>query len=139
MIYKKMGSSWVIRIDKGEEILTSLKAICEKNDIKAGFLSAIGAADKVKVGLFDTNTKTYHSEVLTGDFEITNLSGNVSRKDGEVYIHLHITLCDDKYNARGGHLNEAWISGTCEMILTEVNGEIGRRFDEEAGLNLFEL
>ncbi|MCT8975250.1 DNA-binding protein [Clostridium sp. CX1] len=139
MICKKLGSNWVIRIDKGEEIVSNIKEICEKNNIKAGFISAIGAADKVKIGLFNTNTKVYHSETLSGDFEITNLTGNVSRKDGEVYIHLHITVSDEEYKAYGGHLNEAWISGTCEMLLTEVDGEIGRQFDDNSGLNIFEL
>lgn len=133
-----MGNNWVIRIDKGEEVLAVLKNVCEKNNIKAGFVSAIGAADRVKIGLFDTHTKTYNSEILSGDFEITNLTGNISRKDGEVYIHLHITVCDEEYKAHGGHLNEAWISGTCEMLLTEVDGEIGRKFDENSGLNVFD-
>ncbi|WP_040210412.1 PPC domain-containing DNA-binding protein [Clostridium polynesiense] len=139
MLYKKMGTNWIIRIDKGEEIIASLKKICADNDIQAGFVTAIGAADKVEIGLFDTHTKTYNSKVLSGDFEITNLSGNVSRNDGQVYIHIHITLGDSEYNAHGGHLNEAWISGTCEMLLTEVQGEIGREYNEDSGLNLFKL
>lgn len=139
MLYRKMGSNWIIRIDKGEEVLTELKEVCEKNNIKAGFVSAIGATNKVKVGVFNTKTKAYHSEVLLGEHEITNLTGNVSRKDGEVYIHLHITVCDEEYKAQGGHLNEAWISATCEMLLTEVDGEIGRKIDENSGLNIFDL
>ena len=139
MICKKAGSNWIIRIDKGEEVVSTLKEICEKNNIKSGFVSAIGAADKIKLGVFNTHTKEYHSKTLTGDHEITNLTGNVSRKDGEVYLHLHITVCDEECKAQGGHLNEAWISGTCEMLLTEVSGEIGRKFDENCGLNIFDL
>lgn len=139
MLYKKVGANWIIRIDKGEEVLTVLKEICEKNNIKSGFVSAIGATNKVKVGVFNTKTKVYHSELILGEHEITNLTGNVSRKDGEVYIHLHITVCDEEYKAQGGHLNEAWISATCEMVLTEVDGQIERKFDDNSGLNLFDL
>lgn len=139
MLCKKIGSNWVIRIDKGEEVVTQLKEICEKNNIKAGFVSAIGASNKITVGLFNTNSKVYQSETLSGDFEITNLTGNVSRKDGEVYIHLHITVCDEEYKAHGGHLNEAWISATCEMLLTEVDGNIERKFNDNSGINIFDF
>jgi len=80
-----------------------------------------------------------HNRELAGEYEITNLTGNITTKDGEVYLHLHITLGDEEYKAYGGHLNECWISGTCELVIDIVEGEIGRAFDEYSGLNLWKL
>lgn len=136
MKFKKFGNKWVIRIDKGEEVIQAIKKVCEDNKIKLGSISGIGAANKVTIGLFDTKAKEYHSQELIGDYEITNLSGNLSTMNGEIYLHLHIGLSDSKYNVYGGHLTSAVISGTGEIIIEEINGEIEREFNKEVGLNL---
>jgi len=133
---KKFGNKWVVRIDKGEEIVQTIKEFCQENKIKLGSISGIGATDKVTIGLFDTNTKEYHSQELIGDYEITNFSGNISTMNKEVYLHLHITLADKNQQAFGGHLSSAIISGTGEIIVEEIEGEIEREFNEEVGLNL---
>lgn len=135
----KVGNKYFVRIDKGEEVLASLKEFCANTGVKLGSIVGIGAADKVTIGLFNTITKEYHNIALEGEYEITNLTGNITTKDGEIYLHLHITLGDEEYRAHGGHLNECWISGTCELTIDTVDAEIGRAFDDYSGLNLWNL
>ncbi|MGI6486518.1 MAG: DNA-binding protein [Thermoanaerobacterales bacterium] len=139
MEYKKFGNKYVMRIDKGEEIVDTLKKFCQDEKIKLGFVNGIGAVNKVRVGLFDTKSKQYNSAQLEGDYEITSLLGNISTKDGEVYLHLHINLSDANYNTRGGHLNSAVISGTGEIIIETIEGSVERQFSEEIGLNLYKF
>ena len=57
----------------------------------------------------------------------------------ETYTHFHISVADESGNVYGGHLTEAVISGTGELVLTEIEGTVDRKFDEEIGLNLFEF
>lgn len=135
----KIGNKYFVRIDKGEEVVSSLMKFCTEKGVKLGSIVGIGAADRVTIGLFNTEIKEYHNKQLVGEYEITNLTGNVTTKDGEVYLHLHITLGDENYNAHGGHLNECWISGTCELVIDTADGEIGRFFDDYSGLNLWKL
>ena len=59
--------------------------------------------------------------------------------NGETYTHFHISVADESVNVYGGHLTEAVISGTGELVLTEIEGTVDRKFDEEIGLNLFEF
>ncbi|HNU80685.1 MAG TPA: DNA-binding protein, partial [Bacillota bacterium] len=139
MKHTKLGSKYFVRIDKGEEVVASLHKFCTDNGLKSGSVIGIGAADRITIGSFNTVTKEYHNKELTGEYEITNLTGNITQKNGEVYLHLHITLGDEEYNAHGGHLNQCWISGTCELIIDAVDGEIGRVTDDYSGLNLWEL
>jgi putative two-component system response regulator len=73
------------------------------------------------------------------DMEISNLTGNISVKDGEVYLHIHINLSDISYQTLGGHLNSAYVSGACEIIIDVIEGEVGREVDPAVGLNLFKL
>ena len=133
---KKFGNKWVVRIDKGEEIVQTLKKFCQENKIKLGIINGIGAVNKITIGLFETKTKEYHTKELVGDYEFTSLMGNISTMNGEVYLHLHINLADSNHNTFGGHLNSAIVSATGEITIEEIEGEIERKFNEEVGLNL---
>lgn len=139
MEFRKFGNQYVIRMDKGEEVLTNLTKFCTEQNIKLAHLTALGATNRVKIGLFHTDVKKYESKELTGDMEITSLVGNVTTQDEKTYLHLHINVADENQNVYGGHLNECYISATCEMFLTAIDGTVDRKFDEEIGLNLFQF
>ena len=68
--------------------------------------------------------------------EITALTGNVTRKDGAVYLHLHGTLADQNNTVHGGHVIEMTVGATCEMFVTALPGEADRARDEQLGINL---
>jgi len=136
---KAFGNSIVVRIDKGEEIVESLKKACEEHGVKLGTVTGIGATNKVKVGLFDPETKQYHSKELLGNFEIAPLAGNISTMDGKTYLHLHINVCNAEHRSFGGHLNSAIVSATFEAVIHRIEGELGREFSQEIGLNLFKF
>jgi predicted DNA-binding protein with PD1-like motif len=134
---KASGNHWIVRIDKGEEIVATLEQFCRQKGIRLGTVSGIGATDHATIGLFRTRTKEYVRKEVTGDHEITSLTGNISRMKGEVYLHLHINLSDANYHTFGGHLNSAVVSATCEIVVRALDGEVDREFSEEIGLNLY--
>lgn len=136
MIFKKYGNKYILRIDRGEEVVTMLKNFCTDHHIILGTVTGIGAANRVSIGHFNTETKQYQSTDLTGDFEITGLTGNISTMNGKVYLHLHATLSDGDYHTFGGHLNAAVVSGTCELIIEIIDGVCDREFNDAVGLNL---
>ncbi|NLV89583.1 MAG: DNA-binding protein [Tissierellia bacterium] len=139
MEYKRFGNKYVVRLENGEEIVESIKNFAIKEGITLGNVNGIGAVNKAKIGLFKLGEKEYYSKEFEGDLEVVNLTGNISEMDGEVYIHLHIALCDDSYNMIGGHLNYAYISATGEIIIDAIEGRVDRKFNDEIGLNLLDL
>ena len=140
MEYKKFSDTYVVRLDRGEEIIASLTKLCETEQIALASIEGLGAADHAVVGLFDVGKKEYHKTEFSGPMEITALAGNVSRKDGEVYLHIHISFCDEQMNLHGGHLNECRISATCEIFVRAIPGTVNRRFDADGvGLNLYDF
>ncbi|WP_294189809.1 PPC domain-containing DNA-binding protein [uncultured Clostridium sp.] len=139
MEYRVFGEIIVLRLEKGEEVIESIKNLCEKEDIKVGSISGLGASNHVVVGLFKVDEKKYYSNTFEEDFEITNLTGNISRMNGEVYLHIHGTFANVEGKCVGGHLNKAVISATSEIIIDKINGEVGRQFSEEIGLNLIKF
>ncbi|MBP3730562.1 MAG: DNA-binding protein [Mailhella sp.] len=138
MEYRKFGDTYVLRLDRGEEIVSSLVELSSKENVCLAAVEGLGAADHVVVGLYDVGSRVYHKTELTGPMEITSLTGSITRKDGKPYLHLHINVCNQQMQVFGGHLNECRISATAEIFIREVPGEVGRRLDEEVtGLNLF--
>ena len=134
MEYKRFGSRMVLRIDRGEEVLTQLRRAAEQEGIRLAAVSGLGAVGDFTVGVFHTAEKQYHAHRFQGDFEIVSLVGTITTKDGEFYAHG-----DTEGRVLGGHLNEAVISATCELVLEIMDGTVERRFDPETGLNLMEF
>ncbi len=139
MEYRRFEDSYVVRLNKGEEIVYSLKKLCKEENIRLGEITGLGASDLVEIGVFNVNTKEYKTQTFTGMFEITSLVGNVTTKDDEVYLHLHINFGDEEGNVKGGHLVQAKVSATSEIILRIIEGYVGRRLNDEIGLNLFDF
>ena len=139
MEYRKFNNSYVVRINKGEEIVEKLKELCEKEDIKVAEITGLGASNLVEIGVFNVNTKEYNTKIFEGMFEITSLIGNATRKDGEVYLHIHINFGDEEGLVKGGHLVRSIISATSEIVVRRINGKVGRKLSNEIGLNLLEF
>ena len=139
MQFRHFGSKYFIRIDRGEEILASLKTFCEQEKITLAEVKALGAVDDFNVGLFDVAEKKYHTNHFQFPAEIVSLWGTVTTKDGEFYAHVHMSAGDKEGRVFGGHLNSAKVSATCEMIVEVSEGTVERKFSEDVGLNLFEF
>lgn len=139
MEYRKFGNTIVARMDRGEEIVTSVLALAEQEHIRLASIQALGAIDRFTAGVFNTETKQYHANEFSGAFEIVSLTGTLSTMDGKPYCHLHLSAGNEKGEVFGGHLNSARISATCEMVLQLIEGQVERKFSEEIGLNLFEF
>ncbi|MBF7095945.1 PPC domain-containing DNA-binding protein [Alkalibacter mobilis] len=139
MDHKKFGNKYFVRLDKGEEIVASLQSLCQSENIKLGYFQGFGAVNKVELGLFKTVEKEYSVRTLEGDFEITSLLGNISTKDDETYLHMHVNLSDIENTGFGGHLNNAYVSATVEIFIEAIDGLVKREFDPEIGLNLYKF
>ena len=136
MEYRRFDDTYVIRMDRGEEVMSTLTDFCQREGIKLGSVSAIGAADRATICVYDVEQKVYSKQTFNEPMEVTSLTGTVSSKDGQVHLHLHATLADADLNARGGHVFKLVISGTCEMFLRVLPGQVSRQPDEATGLNV---
>ena len=78
MDYRKFKNQYVIRLDRGEEIVVSLKEIADKENIKLAYLTGIGAVGKVTAGVFDTKEKVFKGHTWEGDLEVVSIGGNIT-------------------------------------------------------------
>ena len=136
---KKFGQKYLIRIDKGEEIVETLKKFCEENQIKLGTITGLGATNDAEIGLYDVKIKKYYGKAMKGNFEIAPLYGNTTTMAGEIYLHLHANLGNKKGQAFAGHLTKAVVSATFEGVIEIIEGKVDRKLDSQIGLNLLEF
>ena len=134
MKYKIDNNKVYVKLDKNDLINQSLLDL--SNDLSLNFvwLNGIGAIKNPQMGYFDIDRKDYDRKIFNGDYELTSYMGNISLKDGERFIHSHISFSDSKYNVFGGHLFDAKISAAGEFILFLGNKNINRYFDNDVGL-----
>ena len=66
MDYRKFEQGYVLRLDPGEEIVGSLTRLVEQESIQLASVSALGAANDVTIGIFNTVEKKYYSQRYQG-------------------------------------------------------------------------
>lgn len=139
MEYKRFDNTIVLRMDPGEEIIETVKKVALKENIKLASVTALGATNDFTTGAYSIPEQKYYKTNRKGVFEIVSLVGNINTMDGEFYTHLHIACGDEEGHLFGGHLNEAYISATCEMFINVIDGTVDRVKDENIGINVFKF
>ncbi|MCD4827821.1 MAG: DNA-binding protein [Candidatus Cloacimonetes bacterium] len=136
---KCIDDTWVLRFDPGEEIMHELTAFCAEQGIATAELRGIGAARRIRAGLFNTTSREYVDKTFEGEFEITSLLGNITRKEGGIFAHVHISFANEQLQLFGGHLFECEISATCEIVLRPLAASIERTGKASIGLHTIDL
>ena len=136
MKYIKTQNTYICRLEKGDEICSSLLELMAKEGFASASVSGIGATNDFTVGIFEPAKRAYDPIHVTGDHEITALVGNLTTKQGAPYAHLHITCAGVGGKTIGGHLVKGTISLTGEVFVTCCDAQVERAFSDELGINL---
>jgi predicted DNA-binding protein with PD1-like motif len=122
----------------GQEVMQGLLAFVRKQGLTAGHLTGIGAISDAVVGYFDPQSKTYLRMQEKRQAELLSLTGNLALFDGEPFFHIHVALGQRDGSTRGGHLFEATVRPTVELVLTTYAKPVRRKIDPDTGLPLLD-
>lgn len=131
--------TWVLIFDKGDEVVSGLTRFAEEQRLGGSRLTAIGAFSDASLGYFDRERKDYKKIPIKEQVEVLVLAGDIALRDGRPQVHAHVVLGKADGTAHGGHLLEAHVWPTLELILVESPQHLQRKFDEETGLALIRL
>lgn len=93
MEYKRFNEKIIVRLDPGDELVSSLLKIAEKENILFANVTGIGASNNLVVGVYDIDDRQYYKRRFDDrNYEIVSLVGNINRMDGESYVHVHATI-----------------------------------------------
>ena len=139
MDYKRCGNQIVLRLDKGDELLASIKELADKESISSASIVGIGASDKFSLYDFDEDKPDVDERNFNELHDISNFTGNISVLDGENFVHMHMTCVDKFGNVSAGHVLNCIISHTAEIFITVFDFTINRCYDDEFGIDVFDF
>ncbi|NQU68179.1 MAG: DNA-binding protein [Candidatus Marinimicrobia bacterium] len=137
MKYQVDSGQIFITLARGDFINKSLEAVAVKEKLTSGWVHGLGAIDYCELGLYAFENQSYIKKEFLDEYELVNLTGNITLKDGNPFIHSHITIADRQFSAMGGHLFDGKISAAGEFVIVPGNIQITRKFDQNIGLALW--
>jgi predicted DNA-binding protein with PD1-like motif len=132
--------TYILIFERGDEVAATLLNFAKEKGLAAAHFTAIGGFSDVILGYFSRERKEYQKIPLQEQVEVLSLIGDIALKeDGSPQVHAHVIVGDAKGLAHGGHLIEAHVWPTLELVLEEAPAHLRRRSDPESGLALISL
>lgn len=129
--------TFAVVLQTGEEVMASLQKFAAAEKIFAAQLTAIGAFSHLVLQYFDWENKTYVRLPVREQVEVASLIGDVAQApSGEPSLHIHLVVGRRDGSAMAGHLGEAHVRPTLEVIVTESPAHLRKIKDAESALAL---
>ena len=132
--------TFALIFNTGDEVMAGLTGFAKDNGLDAASLTAIGAFAGATLGFYNLEAKEYEKIPVDEQVEVLSLVGDIAPKeDGEPQVHAHVVVGRSDGTTRGGHLLEAYVRPTLEVILVESPEHLQRKFEEAVGLALIDI
>ena len=139
MFFQNQGDKYILRLEKGEKLNESIVHFAKTKKIFSAFYFGIGALTNIELGFFSLEKKDYEKINLSNCYELINLTGNLTLLKNAPFLHSHVTLGTKNFQTISGHLFEATISATVEIIIFNLPNPIKRFKEQNIELNLMDL
>jgi predicted DNA-binding protein with PD1-like motif len=140
LIHEHEGKrTFVLVFDTGDEAVEGLTTFANEHHLAAARITGIGAFRDVILGYFDWPSRKYQRIPVNEQVEVLALIGDIALKDGKSAVHAHVVVGRFDGSTRGGHLIEAHVRPTLEVVIDESPAHLQKRHDPESGLALIEL
>ena len=137
VLQEQGAKTFAIVFDTGDEVMQGLLAFAREKRLAGSHFTAIGAFSAVTLGYFNLLKKDYKKIPIHEQVEVLSLVGDIALdEDNEPKIHAHVVVGKSDGTAHGGHLVEAHVRPTLEVILVESPEHLHRKYDPETGLGL---
>jgi predicted DNA-binding protein with PD1-like motif len=144
--YKQVeqGRRFVLKISPGEPLQEKLLAFARAVDLKhAVIVSAVGSIQDLKFRGIKAGAKLpitpprMHLHEVAGPLELLGLTGNIlPDEQGQLDCHLHVMAARSSGDVLGGHLFDARVFATCEVVLSELTAEgLERHLSRSGGVH----
>lgn len=125
--------------DKGDEVVATLTQFAKEHGLAASRFSAIGAFRDAVLGYFDWQRKDYERIPVDEQVEVLSLNGDIALDGAEPKVHAHCVLGRRGGATVGGHLLQAHVRPTLEVLLIESPAYLRKSCDRETGLALIDI
>jgi predicted DNA-binding protein with PD1-like motif len=140
LLSNRSDRTWILVFGTGEEPVSAITEFAANNGLHGSHFTAIGAFQAVTLAYFDWQSKEYRKIPVREQVEVLSLIGDIALKeDGRPQVHAHVVVGLSDGATRGGHLMEARVRPTLEVVLVDAPNDMRRKHDPESGLALIDL
>jgi predicted DNA-binding protein with PD1-like motif len=140
LLHEQQGEkTFALVFDTGDEVVAGLLDFARQHHLASSHFTALGAFSDLVMGYFDWEKKEYKRIPLPEQVEVLALVGDIALDRGEPKVHAHVVVGKADGTAHGGHLLEAHVRPTLEVVLVESPQHLQRQSDPESGLALIRL
>ncbi|MGH7825843.1 MAG: PPC domain-containing DNA-binding protein, partial [Candidatus Binatia bacterium] len=133
LIYEGEQKTFALIFEKEDEFVEEVTRFAKQRNLNASQFTAIGAFRNAMLGFFEREKKDYKKIPIDEQTEVLSLIGDIALSRGEPKLHAHVVLGKADGTACGGHLLQARVWPTLEVVLTESPRHLRRKLDEETG------
>jgi uncharacterized protein len=123
---------------QGDEAFSGLLEFAQQYHVTSAHFTAIGALNGAAVGWFDPQRKMYKKIPIDGQHEVIGMSGDIALYQGKPVVHTHMLVGSPDGTTQGGHVLEAYVSPTLEVMVTVDPVTMQKRFDPATDLTLID-
>ena len=138
LLHENGERTFVLVFAKGDEAMAELESFAREHRLTAARFTGIGAFTDAKLGYLDRERKEYDEIRVSEQVEVLSLLGDVAVEGSEPKVHAHVVLGRADGSAVGGHLLEAHVWPTLEVVVDEAPTYLRKRSDPETGLALID-
>jgi hypothetical protein len=127
-------TTYAVIFGSGDEILGGLTQFAEENHIVAARITGIGSIHNGTLAWLNPETKKFRMIHIDQQAEVLSLLGDIAMYQGKPVVHIHMVVGFGDGTAHGGHLLEAHVWPTLEVIVTAYPRPLYKKFDAEKGI-----
>ena len=131
--------TYALIFDQGDDVMPLLERFAADHGLTASRITAIGAFERATLGYFDWERKDYERIPVDEQVEVLSLVGDVALDNGTPRLHIHAVLGRRDGSTLGGHLLDARVRPTLEVLLIDSPGYLKRERDPVSGLALIKI
>ncbi len=129
--------TFALVFETGDPVMEPLKRFAAENRIAAAQITGIGAFQRATLRYFDWEAKSYLDIPVEEQVEVAAFIGDIAlAPDNRPDVHVHLVVATRDGTAKAGHLGDATVRPTLELIVTEQPEHLHKRKDPESGLAL---
>ena len=123
---------------QGDEAFSGLLEFAEKYHVTSAHFTAIGALNGATLGWFDPQRKMYKKIPINGQHEVIAMIGDIALYQEKAVVHTHMVVGSPDGTTRAGHVLDAYVSPTLEVMVTVDPIAMKKRFDPETDPTLID-
>ena len=130
--------TYAVIFSKGDEAFSGLTDFARQYNVTAAHFTAIGALEGARLAFFDPTRKMYREIPIDGQVEVLSMIGDIALNKGKPAVHTHMVVGFPDGSTRGGHVLEAHVNPTLEVMVTVEPNAMHRRPDAATDLTLID-